>query len=256
MDFWQTVGGLFTGDTYFPDNVNRQARVTQLAGDCQQYSAQLSLDAEQIKTKLATFNTALAQALGGAAALPPDARLDNLDFASDKWTVDAAQLIVPLLTYPAVSAALTTAATSYLVASGEIGAAALVSLVGLPVAFEAIIGVAAGVFAIGAVFGVGAISGALQRSKLQDAIHEAVPARLKLYKAELVNHQVLQQLDALTAVVSAMSAADKSQADIIANLKTLVEGARADIDRTTDATAAASLAAYDKARNAWTNEDA
>lgn len=255
MSFWDTLGGLFTGDTYYPDNENREARVTQLAGDCRQYSAQLALDATAIKQKLASLNDALADAVGGADKLPSTAQVDELKFAGDKWAVNVSQLIVPLVTYPAVSAALTAAATSYLVGSGELGAAALVGLVGLPVAFEVAVGVAAGVFAIGAVFGVGAIAGAVKRTKLQDTIHQAIPGRVTLYKAYLVNHKLLQQIDAMTMALAALKAAGVAQDTVINNVRQLVTEARAEIDKTTDDVARAGLAAQDTARHAWTNED-
>jgi hypothetical protein len=130
-----------------------------------------------------------------------------------------------------------------------------VGLVGLPVAFEVAVGVAAGVFAIGAVFGVGAIAGAVKRSKLQDTIHQAIPGRVTLYKAYLVNHKLLQQIDAMTMALAALKAAGVAQDTVINNVRQLVTEARAEIDKTTDDVARASLAAQDTARHAWTNED-
>ena len=84
MSFWDTIGGLLTGDTYYPDNENREARVTQLAGDCRQYSAQLALDATAIKQKLASFNDALADALGNPDKLPSIAQVDELKLAGNE----------------------------------------------------------------------------------------------------------------------------------------------------------------------------
>jgi len=255
MSFWDTIGGLFTGDTYFPDNVHREARVTELAGDCRQYAALLAIDAEDFKSKQEVLNSVLEKALGGIANLPDGAKIENVDFGVEKWTVGVSQLIAPLITYPAVSTALTTAATSYLVGTGEIGAAGLVSLVGLPAAFEAAVGVAAGVFAIGAVFGVGAISGAVKRSKLQDAIHEAIPGRVKLYKAHLINHKLLQLIDALIQAVNALAASGAATDIVMEQVRTLVTEARAEIDKTTDSLAIEALHSIDIGRSAWTNED-
>lgn len=255
MSFWDTIGGLFTGDTYFPDNVHREARVTQLAGDCKQYTAQLSIDAENFKSKQEVLNASLEKALGGIANLPDGAKIENVNFGVEKWTVGVSQLIAPLITYPAVSTALTAAATSYLVGTGEIGAAGLVSLVGLPAAFEAAVGVAAGVFAIGAVFGVGAISGAVKRSKLQETIHEAIPGRVKLYKAYLINHKLLQLIDGLIQAVDAFAESGAATNIVMDSVRNLVIEARDEIDKTTDSLAIEALHSIDVARHAWTNED-
>lgn len=85
---------------------------------------------------------------------------------------EVAQLVAPLITAPAVSAALTVGATSYLVSTGEIDAAALVDLVELPAAFEIVIGAAAGAAAIGVVLGIGATEGAVKRDELRSTIRQ------------------------------------------------------------------------------------
>ena len=253
MSIWDDIGGLFTGDTYYPDNPSREHRANELANDCQDLAGKLSLIAPQIKAGLAALNGAIAAAYGNPASLPPDAQPTQVNFA--QWGVDVTQLLVPLVTATAVSAALTAAATSYLVSTGEIGAAALTELVGLPAAFEIGVGAAAGVAAIGISFAVGAIAGAVKRDKLQSAIHSGVAGRLKLEKAYLVDYRLLTSIQAMTAAVNALEAAHAAGDKVIANLKAMVAQTTTQVQAITDQDAAAVLASLDRGRGSWTNED-
>ncbi|HYO12903.1 MAG TPA: hypothetical protein VE685_06905 [Thermoanaerobaculia bacterium] len=103
---------------------------------------------------------------------------------------EVAQLVAPLITAPAVSTALTVGATSYLVSTGEIGAAALVDLVELPAAFEIVIGAAAGAAAIGLFWGSG-------RQKVQSSVTNCVRLSgkgLRVTKVwTIVTHRAMKQ---------------------------------------------------------------
>ena len=253
MSFWDDIAGLFTGDTYYPDNPSREHRANELAADCQDLAGKLALIAPQIKSGLAALDAAIAAAYGDPASLPADAQPTQVNFA--QWGVDVSQLVAPLITAPVVSSALTAAATSYLVSTGEIGAAALTDLVGLPAAFEIGIGAAAGVAAIGISFAVGAIAGAVKRDKLQDAIHSGVAGRLKLEKSYLVDYRLLTSIQAITQALNALQAAHAAGDQVIANLKAMVSQASAQIQAITDQDAANALAALDHGRGSWTNED-
>ena len=124
---------------------------------------------------------------------------------------------------PAVSAALTVGATSYLLSTGEIGAAALVELVGLPLAFDVAIGAAAGVAAIGISF---AIEGAVKRDQLQSTIHKGVAGRVKLSKAFLINSQLDSSSQTMISALEALRAAKVPIPEILENLKTMIASAR------------------------------
>lgn len=254
MSFWDDIAGLFTGDTYFPDNPNREARAKELARDCQNYAANLATLTANIKNELSLLDKQLAALYGSPADIPPDAKPTDVNFNGMGFEVS--QLVAPLVTAPAVTAALTVGATSYLLSTGEIGAAALVDLVGLPAAFDLAIGAAAGVAAIGISFGIGAIEGAVKRDQLRSTIHEGVAGRAKLAKAYLVDNQLESSIHAMISALQALQAAGVPIPKIMENLKTMVAGARAHVDMTTDDTTAAILAQLDTARGSWTNEDA
>lgn len=253
MSFWDTIGGLFSGDTYFPDNPNREARAKELARDCQNYTANLSSLTQSIQSELKSFDRQLAKLFGSAAAIPPDAKPADMSFNGMAFEVSS--IIAPLVTLPLVSSALTVGATSYLLSTGEIGAAALAELVGLPAAFEVAIGAAAGVAAIGISFAAGAIAGEVKRDKMRDTIHQGVAARAKLAKSFLIDSQLNSSIQAMISALQALHAAEVPIDKIMANLETMVAAARARADGVTDATAAASLADLDRSRGSWTNED-
>jgi hypothetical protein len=253
MSFWDTLGGLFTGDTYFPDNLHRETRAKELARDCQNYTVNLSSLTQGIQQELKALDQQLAKLYGSAAGIPPDAKPATVDFNGMAFEVSS--IVAPLVTAPVVSSALTVGATSYLLSTGEIGAAALAELVGLPAAFEVAIGAAAGVAAIGISFAVGAIAGAVKRDKLRDTIHQGVAARAKLAKAFLVDSQLNSSIQAMISALQALRASEVPLDKIMANLKTIVAAARARADGVTDATAVASLADLDRSRGSWTNED-
>lgn len=254
MSFWDDIAGLFTGDTYFPDNPNREARAKELARDCQNYAANLATLMANIKNELKLLDQQLAAMYGNPADIPPDAQITSVTFNGVEFEVS--QLVASLVMAPVVSSALTVGATSYLVSTGEIGAAALVDLVGLPAAFDIAIGAAAGVAAIGISFAIGAIEGAVKRDKLQDTIHKGIAGRTQLAKAFLVNSQLESSIHAMIAAITALQAAGVPIPQIMQNLQMMVASARAHLDTINDASALAMLAQIDGARGSWTNEDA
>jgi hypothetical protein len=253
MSIWDSIAGLFTGDTYFPDNPQREHRAQELAADCQELIGQLSLIAPKIKSSLGELDNAIATLYGNPAQLPSDAEPVSVKF--DQWGVDVAQLVAPLLTTPAVSSALTIASTSYLASTGEIGAAALVEAVGLPAAFEVVIGAAAGVAAVGVVLGIGAIAGAVKREKLQDAIHSGIAARIKLEKVYLINYRLLISIKAILVAVKTLKEAEAATSQVLENIKQMVSTSSAQIQALSNQEAIDCLAALDKGRGSWTAED-
>jgi hypothetical protein len=253
MSFWDTLAGLFTGDTYFPDNPKREARAKELARDCQDYSVKLSSLTKQIQSDLTALNKDIAKLYGDPARMPSGAQVENINFNEMAFQVSG--LIAPLITAPVVSSALTVGATSYLLSSGEIGAAAFAELVGLPAAFEIGIGAAAGVAAIGISFGVGAIAGAVKRDKLKDAIHSGFSARSKIVKAYLIDSQLLNSIDAMISAINALKAAEIPLDQVTQKIKEMVSAARDRATSLSDKSVSSYLSELDKSRGSWTNED-
>lgn len=118
MSAWDDFIGLFTGDTYFPDNPERETRVNELAYDCSNFSTQLAVLDSKIKTNFEKINNSLQTVYSEAANRPVDLSKVNIQY--DQWGVDVAQVVAPLVTGAAVGAALNVAATSALLASGQI----------------------------------------------------------------------------------------------------------------------------------------
>lgn len=253
MSIWDKIAGLFTGDTYFPDNPKREARAKELARDCQDYSVKLASATKGIQKGLKTLNEDIAKIYGNPANMPANAKAESIKF--NEMAFEVSGLVAPLITAPVVSSALTVGATSYLLSSGEIGAAAFAELVGLPTAFEVGIGAAAGVAAIGISFGVGAIAGAVKRSKLEDAIHSGFKARERIVKAYLVDNQLLNSIEAMSSAILALKAAEIPLSQVTDKIKILVAAAKDRADGVTEQSARQYLAQLDKSRGSWTNDD-
>jgi len=251
--------GIFD-DLEYPDNSNRANRATQLVADADNLAYTLHLDKEIVSNKLSEANDVIKKAYGGL--IPGGVPIKDVtiaDSTAGDWVDAVAGVIIPVVTLPAASAALTNAYKAFLVNEGRIGEAAFADIIGLPVwvrlgSFAG--GAAAATVATLAVESIiDAISGAVQRNKLRDAIHEMIEPRIKLQHNVMISEKVK---DTLTAVIMSFNAIaeagmDKSTLDKIA--QNLVDQNKINIDAITIDAAKSALADYDKGRNAWTNED-
>lgn len=253
MSFWDDLAGLFTGDTYFPDNPNREARAKELARDCQNYTASLAMLTESIKNELGMLDKQLAELYGHPANIPSDLQPIEMDFNGLGFEVS--QLVAPLLSIPVVTEALTVGATSYLLSAGEIGAAGLVELVGLPTTFSIGIGAVAGVAAFGISLGIGALEGSVKRDKLRATIHQGVEGRIKLAMAFLINSQLESSIHAMLSAIEALQEAHVPISAVMDRLQAMIAAAHEHIYATTIDTAVTMLAQLDASRGSWTNED-
>lgn len=252
--------GVFDSVIY-PDNINRANRVTQLLSDCDNLAFSLTQGKEKIDDLLAQANTAIQEAYQGK--VPVD--LPNVpvtlvpDDKVGEWLSIVNNILVPVVTMPAVTTALRNMWRASLAADGRIGEAAFAEFLGFPkwVRFGSIAG---GVFAAtAATLAVEAlidtISGAVQRDELQKAIHDMIPPRVTLKQSSMIAERVQQTLSAVIMSFTVVKAAglDKSALDGIA--QKLVDQNQVDVAAITVEAAAQALAAYDKARDAWTAED-
>ncbi len=251
MSLWESITGVFTGDTFFPDNPLRQHRLEELGNDCAHVLGTLRLLTPRIQEELAKLNSAISD-LFQHAIEPEEAKVQTFEFAG--WAVEASRIIAPLLVTPAVTAALNVGATTYLLGTGEIGAAAFAELVGLPAALEIGIGAVAGVFAVGAVVGIGAIAGVMKRDQLQDAIHGAVAARLQLQKAYATNSRLLNSIQSITASLAVFKERGLLSDEMICSLKEGIKKAQKALV-VTDEEVEAYLNQFDNMRQSWTEED-
>lgn len=251
--------GLFD-DLEYPDNSNRAKRATQLVADADNLAYTLQLDKENVSNLLADANKVIEDAYGGL--IPGGIQTPNVNIADDavgSWVDAVSAVLIPVVTLPAARAALINAWKAVLISEGRIGEAALARLVGLPawvrlgsLAGGAVAATAATV-AVEAI--VDAFTGAAQRNKLRDAIHEMIQPRLKLKHSVMISQKVKDTLTAVIMTFKALkdSGLDKATLDKIA--QDLVDQNKVNIEAITMGAAEKALADYDAGRKAWTNED-
>jgi hypothetical protein len=253
MTFWDIVVGLFTGDTYFPDNPKREHRAEELASDCQYLIAELSKNSKDIKEELDNLHMTLHSMFQDSNCIPTNLIPSKIEYGGAFFEVS--EILMPIIAAEGVSYALEIASVSYLLSTGEIGAAALVELVGLPLAFSVGIAATAGVVAIGVAFGIAAIEGAVKRDQLQKAIHEGAKSRFKLQKAYLISERLCTAIHAMSNAIIALHKAGLDTELVIKKLEEMVENTYTavchDIGRITEN----SLISLDHGRGSWAEED-
>ncbi|HDR7762367.1 N-acetylmuramoyl-L-alanine amidase family protein [Bacillus cereus] len=253
MNFWETVGGIFTGDTYFPDNVNRERRVSELVIDCKKLNSELAEISKVIKKDINELNNKLGVLYKGEK-IPNDLKVTHVQF--HQWGVEVAQIVAPLITFPVVSSALTVAGTSYLLSIGEIGAAGFASLVGLPILLSTAIAATAAAAAVAIVVGIGAVAGAIKRDKLRDAIHSYVPSRFTLQKAYEVNKRVSDDIKATIDAIDGILNMHIATGEALNKLKANIQSKLSKYESNRMAfEAKKSLQNLDKTRGSWITED-
>lgn len=248
--FTKDIPGLINGDTYFPDNTIRQVRAEELIHDCNSRVANITQLYPKIKEVLKILDEKIASLPGAKSS---DTIASEIKFSGSAFEVS--QMILPLFVAPAVYSAMSVAATSYLAASGEIGAAALVELVGLPAFFEVGIGAAAGVLTIAVVPAIGAIEGTIKRDKLRDAIHGGVRSRLKLEKDYVICSSTYKHLRALSEAVDALKVAGLYKDLVIDKVKEMIKESITEANGIKDYDIFVSLYNLDASRNSWISED-
>lgn len=164
-------------------------------------------------------------------------------------------MIAPIITANIVSESITVGATSYLVSTGEIGAAALVELVGLPASFEIASMAASGGATIGVVLAIGSVVGKIKRDKLQKAIHEGCKSRYKLAKAANINHSISQSIKVINASITELKGVDVPLAAIEEHLSGLIEKQLNTINENSQSSTMIELQNLDVNRGSWTDED-
>jgi hypothetical protein len=248
MSVWNFIGGLFTGDSIFTDNPQRRHRAEELGNDCRYLAARMSELAPSIKSGLQGLDSELAALYGNPVEMPPTVRPVNMEF--NKWSIEVTPVIAPMMTGSIVSTALEITGTSYLVSKGEMDITGLIGLVGLPLVFAR-----AGGAGLGIALAIGAISGAIERDKLRDAIHGAVGSRMKMEKAFLVASRLDTSIQAIAAAARALKAAHVTTPAVMEQLQTAVQTARSSVDAVSDEDVRKALASLDSGRSSWTNED-
>jgi hypothetical protein len=247
-------------DLLYPDNNNRGNRATELAGDIHAMLYTLHTDKAIIDTRIATANKSIAAAYG--VAVPGGVSITAVDIstsAAGDWTAYIADLIIPIVSAKAVSGAIDAAFTTYLAESGRIGEAAFAKIIGLPgwMSWTSRLGGAAGAAAAFVVIDivVSSITGAVQRDKLREMLHDQVTPRHQLQKNTMITAQIKDSLNAAIFAFDSVKdvVTDKASLDTIA--KNIVSKHDLHIADITDAVVDTALKNIDAARSSWTDED-
>ncbi|MFS1563817.1 MAG: hypothetical protein ACL7AX_10020 [Candidatus Arsenophonus phytopathogenicus] len=172
-------------DTYFPDNPVREARAHEIAVDCQTYASKNALLIKEIQNNVVELNNHLKELYQKEIN---DEEIKFEKFSFDTLNFEIPKMLAPIITANIVSESITVGATSDLVSTGEIGATAMVELVGLSASFEIASMAASGGATIGVVLAIGSVVGKIKRDKL--AIHDGYQSRYKLAKAANINHSI------------------------------------------------------------------
>lgn len=249
MSFWDIITGLFTGDTYYPDNPNREARLKQLNDDCSRCMADNEILAKQLKENMQKINAKIRDKYPDGKV--PE-KLEIEEPVSEKIPFDEISLVFsPLLSVPAISGSLLFAHVILEAKDGNELAAVLEGTLGL-----AVLWVSGGMF-FGIVpiagMAIGALEGSLKRDELKKLIPKAVKTREQIYGYYFYNKYLNDELISLNRSMDNMLEI-YSEEEIIQAMQSSIEKSIQGI-KGIESTIKEKLQKLDKGRNAWTEED-
>lgn len=227
--------------------------MNELSDDIATLLYDLSSDADKIKDLTAKLDEKIKKMYADIEVEIPPSDYETFDY--EGWAVSVTAGLSALIGYPAAVYALERVAVSYLIREGEIGAVALVNLAGLPTWLN--FGVKAGgiVAVVGLEAVISAVSGAIKRDDLQDAIKGCIQPRIDLKKAAIINNMVQEKLSAVIDSLDLMLQLGYTQDQLDQAQVLISDKFKAEVDTVTEETAKEDLAALDKNRGSWTNED-
>jgi hypothetical protein len=246
----KTIGGLVTGDTYFPDNSCREARSKELSGDISQISYRIVDDNNNIKTGLKDLNASIESVYRDIGIEPPAIAVPgNVNYHKTEYQIS--QLITPLVAVQTVKSALTDSAVVGELEAGEIegeAAAEALGAAGLELGSGAVI--MAGVVAV-----IGVIEGAEKRDKLQTYIHKLYPLRQTLKVSEIIDMKLANALIGLSTSVKILGKLGYTEAQLTEQIQKLIKNAEGALSIDVSSDARQQLASMDNSRGSWTNKD-
>jgi hypothetical protein len=254
VGFWNKISGLFTGDTYYPGNQNREVRLKELSNDCQLYMAEIKDVAKKVKDEMANLNMDIRKYFPQGQDIPEELKLST--FLCEHIPFDEiASFFGPMLVIPVIGTAFLTAQTVLEAKDGNALAAGLTAALGISALY-----LSGGMF-----FGmmpvnflaIGALKGSAKRNELQKLIPQAADARRKLYESLFINRSMFDLIKTFQSTIKAVENTidDKSVLDILVlkltqRLDEFVENLTASLD---DAITK-DLRKLDTNRNSWTHE--
>jgi hypothetical protein len=245
-----TMGGLITGDTYYPDNRLREARAKELAADVSQISYRIAGDNKKIKSGLQDLNATIESVYKHMGMKPPTIAAPA-EVNYHKSVYEVSDMVAPLVAVKAVNYALTDSAVVGELEAGELGgeaAAEALGAAGLEMGPAAVL--MAGVVAI-----IGVAQGADKRDKLRTQIHKLIPLRKRLAVSEIIDMKLSNALIGLSDSVLGLTKLGYTEEQLTGQIQQLIKNAEdaLTIDVTPDAKH--QLTSKDKSRGSWVNED-
>ena len=183
----------------------------------------------------------------------PSSHMKKFEFHG--WVLTMTDILEPLVTLPVVNSALQQCAVAWLLREGRIGEAAFYDLIEGLTWLK--VGVKAGtiIFAVGLNLATDAITGAVKRSKLREAIHGAVHPRIQLKKAAIINGMLRAKLNTIVDSFGMMKQIGYTQQQLDGAQRNIAAEFVTEVSQITDQTALTELGVLDRSRGSWTNED-
>lgn len=204
---------------FYPDNPQRQQRVTELVTQAQTYLQQQQSEYAGYQAQIALANNSIASAYkAGGLSVPPSNALNLIQnipgYSGPGTMVQIIQDLANLVGFVKLSGYLTPGILRGLTSSGvlseETAGRVLVSAFGRELTAGALASsLAAGLFAGAAVAGVDliidAIEGAEEKSDLDTAIDEIFPMRAYIYYCQQVTAPLLSSLTSINTTMATVS---------------------------------------------------
>lgn len=254
VDGLETVGkgtvGLVTGDSFFPDNDAREARVKELSGDVSQSSYRLAADNEVVKRGLKNLNDTIDSVYRSLGGQPPAIAVpQSVNYHESAYEIS--QLIAPLVAVKGIDMALTDSAVVTEAEAGEIGGEAAAEALG---AAGLEMGPAAVIMA-GVIIGLGALQGNEKRDKLQHAIWQLYPLRNRLKNSEVMATKLANGLAGLSPAVTMLGTLGYNELQLTNAIQILISGVEKALQLDVTDQVNTQLASLDTSRGSWTKED-
>jgi hypothetical protein len=192
------------GDLLYPDNPKRRTRATHLASDCSTSITNLELEGQKFDERLKDFNAQIQEMVGHLNIQAP--AFQPVDYEVEAWKFRIPEIAAPLIVAPIAYKAFQKLAASYMTGLKKLSITAFSKVFKIPSKLAAKLGgaIGAGLIAIGVELIVGAVTGAVEREKLQAVINESVPFRFRLKKYEMIQARRATALDVLLQTLSLM----------------------------------------------------
>jgi hypothetical protein len=244
------------GDVLYPDNPKRRTRAIHLASDCSTSITNLELAGQQFDESLKVFN-ALIQEMVEHLNLQTLPTFQPVDYEVETWMFRIPEIAAPLIVAEIASTAFQKLAASYMTGLGKKTIKAFSKVLKIPSKLAAKLGgpIGAGLVAIGVELIVGAVTGAVEREKLQAVINESVPFRFRLKKYEMIQARRAATLDVLLQTLSLMQEVGYDEKVLTKAITKKVQEFEKTTANVSDLDIKTALDTLDRNRSSFTTED-